>query len=158
MVSGFERPVLRRLDRFEHGHVDPLQDAHQHVPRRQVILVQVGADGEHASLGFFHSLDDTQPRIPRQLKHHKGKLYDKGRGNSLARGALPETTEDAVPERKVVKVKRFPLKPMILEEAIEQMELLEHSFFLYFDAEAEEPKLIYQRKDGNYGLIEAELG
>jgi len=93
----------------------------------------------------------------RQIEHYKGKLYEKGRGNSLARGAFKEE-EPAQPARKVVKVKRFAVKPMSVAEATEQMELLGHDFFLFFNADSEELNLLYRRQDGNYGLIEPELG
>ena len=59
---------------------------------------------------------------------------------------------------KVTKVKRFAIKPMSVAEAIDQMELLGHDFFLFFNADSEELNLIYRRNDGNYGLIEPELG
>jgi putative sigma-54 modulation protein len=91
----------------------------------------------------------------RQIEHYKGKLYEKGRGSSLARS---EFKEEAPPPRKVVKVKRFAVKPMSVAEAIDQMELLGHDFFLFFNADSEELNLLYRRRDGDYGLIEPELG
>jgi len=93
--------------------------------------------------------------INRQIERYKGKLYEKGRGISLARG---EFKEEAQPARKVVKVKRFAVKPMSAAEAIDQMELLGHDFFLFFNADSEELNLLYRRHDGNYGLIEPEMG
>jgi putative sigma-54 modulation protein len=57
---------------------------------------------------------------------------------------------------KIVKIKRFELKPMDIEEAILQMEMLGHSFFLYKDSETNKISLLYKRKDGNYGLIISE--
>ena len=95
--------------------------------------------------------------MTRQLERHKGKLYDKGRGNSLARGKFNEVTQSAEP-RKVVKNKRFSLESMSVEEAIEQMETLGHSFFLFLSADDEAIKLLYRRNDDNYGLIEPEIG
>ena len=94
----------------------------------------------------------------RQIEHYKGKRYDKGRGSSLARGESSEETEPAQPSRRVVKVKRFAIKPMSVAEAADQMELLGHDFFLFFNADSEELNLLYRRNDGNYGLIEPELG
>ena len=93
----------------------------------------------------------------RQIEHYKGKLYEKGRGSSLARSEFNEE-EAAQPPRKVVKVKRFAVKPMSVAEAIDQMELLGHDFFLFFNAESDELNLLYRRKDGDYGLIEPEPG
>ena len=93
----------------------------------------------------------------RQIEHYKGKLYKKGRGSSFARNEFNEE-EAAQPPRKVVKVKRFAVKPMSVAEAVDQMELLGHDFFLFFNADSEELNLLYRRKDGNYGLIEPEFG
>jgi putative sigma-54 modulation protein len=76
----------------------------------------------------------------------------------LARGELSETTETAPALKKVVKVKRFAIKPMSVDEAIAQMEALGHDFFLFFNVDTDELNLLYQRKDGNYGIIEPELG
>ena len=114
--------------------------------------------GEERGEDLFNAVDKVAAILTRQLEHHKGKLYEKGRGSSLARGEFNEEVETAEPARKVVKVKRFPIKPMTLAEATDQMELLGHDFFLFFDADAEESRLLYRRKDGNYGLIEPELG
>ena len=96
--------------------------------------------------------------MTRQLERYKGKLYEKGRGNSFARGEFKEEVETVKPAPEVVKVKRFAIKPMSVAEAADQMELLGHSFFLFLNADTEELNLLYRRKDGNYGLIEPELG
>ena len=60
-------------------------------------------------------------------------------------------------EYKVVKTKRFAIKPMNIEEAILQMDLLKHNFFVFLNADSEEVNVVYKRKDKNYGLIEPEL-
>jgi putative sigma-54 modulation protein len=95
--------------------------------------------------------------MERQIERYKGKRYNKGRGSSLARGGFKEEIEPAPPPRKVVRVKRFAVKPMSVAEAVDQMELLGHDFFLFFNADSEKLNLLYRRKDGNYGLIEPEL-
>ena len=64
--------------------------------------------------------------------------------------------EDEDDSPRIVRVKRFSMKPMSVEEAALQMELLGHSFFVFTNDETEEMNVIYKRKDGNYGLIEAE--
>ena len=68
----------------------------------------------------------------------------------------PEEEEEQTEEKRIVKVKRFDLKPMDAEEAGMQMELLGHNFFVYRDGESNGVHVIYKRNDGNYGLIEAE--
>ena len=114
--------------------------------------------GEDRGEDLFKAVDRVKEIMIRQLEHHKGKLYEKGRGSSLSRGEFTEEPEAARPVREIVKTKRFAVKPMSVDEAIEQMELLGHSFFLFFDADLERVKLLYRRKDGNYGLIEPEIG
>jgi len=114
--------------------------------------------GEERGEDLFKAIDKAAATMARQIEHRKGKLYEKGRGNSFARGEFSEEVETAQTARKVVRVKRFAVKPMSVTEATEQMELLGHDFFLFFNADAEEINLLYRRKDGNYGLIEPELG
>jgi putative sigma-54 modulation protein len=90
------------------------------------------------------------------LEKHKGKLYDRGRGNPLVRGKF-NLPDPATPSKKIVKTKKFIIEPMAAEEAIEQMERLAHDFFIYIDDKSGEVRLVYRRKDGNYGLIQPEL-
>lgn len=114
--------------------------------------------GEERGEDLFKAIDKVAAIMTRQLDKHKGKLYEKGRGSSLARGNFDETARQVEPARKIVKNKHFALESMPVEEAIEQMENLGHNFFLFLDAEAGEIKLLYRRNDGNYGLIEPERG
>ena len=76
--------------------------------------------------------------------------------SEVARGTLGEEAE-AVQPGNVVRVKRFTVKPMSVAGAVDQMELLGHDFFLFFNDDTEELNLLYRRKNGNYGLIEPEL-
>jgi len=131
---------------------------------QQRFMVQVTLDsngtllrGEERGEDLFAAIDKVVAIMDRQIEHYKGKLYDKGRGSSLARSQLSEEVEVTQP-RRVVRVKRFVVKPMSVAEAIDQMELLSHDFFLFFNAESEELNLLYRRNDSNYGLIEPELG
>ncbi len=130
--------------------------------QRFVVRVTVTGSGtrlhsEERGEDLFKAIDKVAAILTRQLEHYKGKLYEKGRGNSLARSEFSEKVE-VIKTPEVVKVKRFAVKPMSVTEASAQMELLDHNFFLFFNADTEELNLLYQRKDGNYGLIEPELG
>jgi len=131
---------------------------------RQHFAVQVTIDssgtllrGEERGEDLFTAIDRVAAVMNRQIEHYRGKLYEKGRGSSLTKGEFSEEVMEAQPPKKVVKVKRFAVKPMSVDEAIDQMELLGHNFFLFFNADAEELNLLYRRKDGNYGLIEPGL-
>lgn len=131
---------------------------------QQRFVVQVTLDssgtllhGEERGEDLFTAIDKVAAIMNRQIEHYKGKLYEKGRGSSFARSEFSEEVETQ-PPRMVVKVKRFAVKPMSVAEATDQMELLGHDFFLFFNADTGELNLLYRRKDGNYGLIEPELG
>jgi len=118
--------------------------------------------GEERGQDVFTAIDKVAEVMSRQVEHYKGKRYEKGRGGSVIRGTTAEQTQEVaeiteVPVSsgpKVVKTKRFDIKPMSLEEAIDQMELLGHDFFLFRNADTEEINLVYHRKDGNLGVIE----
>ena len=111
--------------------------------------------GEDRGEDLHQAVDKVTAIVTRQLEKQKGKLYDKGRGNPLARGKFSQPEQRS--ERKVIRTKRFIIEPMILDDAIENMERLGHNFFLFLDADADELRLLYRRNDGNYGIIEAEL-
>ncbi len=131
---------------------------------QQRFVVQVTIDsggtllrGEERAEDLFTAIDKVATIMGRQIEHYKGKLYEKRRGSLLARSEFSEEIETQ-PQRRVVKVKRFAVKPMSVAEATDQMELLGHDFFLFFNDDTEKLNLLYRRKDGNYGLIKPELG
>jgi len=135
----------------------------QHRFTAQVTLNSKGVllRGEERGERVRIAVDAVAEVLARQIERYKGKLHDKGRGVSLTRqSAVSEVVVDGVEARdwpKIVRVKRFAVKPMSLTEAAEQMELLGHSFFLFINADSDELSLLYRRDDGNYGLIEPEL-
>jgi len=107
------------------------------------------------------AVDAVAEVLARQIERYKGKLHDKGRGVSLARQSADSEAvvgnAEARDWPKIVRVKRFAVKPMSVTEAADQMELLGHAFFLFINAENDALSLLYRRDDGNYGLIEPEL-
>jgi|YelNatPaOPRAMG01_1025707.scaffolds.fasta_scaffold00033_104 putative sigma-54 modulation protein len=98
-------------------------------------------------------IDLVIDKLEIQLKKLKEKLTERGKKAVSLPEALSSKNET---QPKIVKIKRFELKPMDIEEAILQMEMLGHSFFLYKDSETNKISLLYKRKDGNYGLIISE--
>ena len=112
---------------------------------------------EESSDDMYAAIDLAVEKLERQIRKHKTRLGKKIRQEAM----VPENYEldeqiDEDEEFSVVKTKRFPLKPMALEEAILQMNLLGHSFFVFTNAETESVNVVYRRKDGKYGLIEPE--
>jgi len=132
---------------------------------RQHFVVQVTLDstgtllrGEERGQDLLEAIDKVAQTMDRQVERYKGRRYRKNRGSSPVKNGFGEEMEATEPQGKLVKVKRFPVKPMPVAEAIEQMELLGHDFFLFFNAESDTLNLIYRREDGDYGLIEPVLG
>jgi putative sigma-54 modulation protein len=113
--------------------------------------------GEEATDDMYMSIDNVIEKLERQVRKQKTKLERRMKDYNLRFDTLfdniPDTDEE---ELKIVKTKRFTIKPMPAEEAAMQMELLGHSFFVFSNSETEEVNVIYKRKDGNYGLIEQE--
>jgi putative sigma-54 modulation protein len=112
--------------------------------------------GEERAEDLFQAIDKVAAVLTRQMEKQKGKLYHRGRGNTQVRGKFQEPGA-ATAGRKVVKTKHFIIEPMSLEEAIARMESLGHDFFLFVDDGTNEPRLLYRRNDGDYGLIEPEF-
>jgi putative sigma-54 modulation protein len=107
--------------------------------------------GEARGKEIILAVDKLAEALTRQLEKRKGKIYDKGRGSTTVRGMYDAEAEAAA--RKVVKTKRFAMEPMTVTMAIAEMENLGHDFFLFQDSEADELRLVYKRKDGQYGVI-----
>ena len=128
---------------------------------RYVVQVTINSKGtlirgEERGLDLFVAIDSVADVINRQIERYKGRLYNKGRGTSPLKAETitpPETEQPG----KVVKVKRFPVKPMDTEEAVEHMELLGHNFFLFLNSASGQFNVVYRRNDSDYGLIEPEL-
>ena len=111
---------------------------------------------EESTDDMYASIDKAVDKLERQINKHKTKLEKRVRGGKLLFENIT-SAEDNDESPKVVRTKRFAMKPMPVEEAILQMELLGHSFFVFSNSNTEEVNVVYRRKDGNYGLIEPEF-
>jgi len=113
---------------------------------------------EESTDDMYKSIDLVEEKLQRQIRKQKTKL---SRKNSVGSLRYPDFNSIEVKEieednAKIVKTKTFDFKPMSQEEAILQMELIGHNFFVYQDANTSQVNVMYKRKDGNYGLIEPE--
>lgn len=112
--------------------------------------------GEEATGDMYASIDLVVEKLEKQIEKYKGKLARRRVAAEQKAAFEPQALlEDDGPQ--VVKTKRFAIKPMPVEEAVLQMNLLGHSFFVFSNAETEQVNVVYKRKDGNYGLIEPEF-
>lgn len=118
---------------------------------------------EEASENMYASIDKVVEKLERQIRKYKTKVNRKFRQDGTIRnldnGITPELEMDLSDdgsEFEVVRTKRFNLKPMDAEEAILQMDLLGHNFYVFSNAVTDQVNVVYKRKDGRYGLIEPE--
>lgn len=114
---------------------------------------------EEVSDDMYVSIDRVVDKIEKQILKHKAKLKNRFGANESIRFEIPLVYEEAKGEEEegsfeIVKTKRFPIKPMSPEEAILQMNLLGHNFFVFTNADTDTINVVYKRKDGKYGLIE----
>ena len=105
---------------------------------------------------MYASIDMVEDIIERQLRRYRKKIIDKKQSAADFAAAFVEEDEDSGDEIKIVRTKRFDIKPMDVEEACVQMELLNHNFFVFRNAITNEINVVYKRKDDTYGLIEPE--
>jgi putative sigma-54 modulation protein len=177
-LTGTNIQITPRMQRYIKGKFNKLT---KHMPDVIDIKIEVSEEGTKspqqrylvraavnsgASGTIFHTeerAEDLQQAADKaatvlitQLEKHKGKMYDRGRGNQLVRGKFNHE-EPPEPSKKIVKIKKFSVEPLTEEDAIDQMERLGHDFFIFIDNKSDEVRLLYRRKDGNYGLIQPEL-
>lgn len=113
--------------------------------------------GEEATTDMYTSIDLVTEKLEKQIEKYKTRLARQLRSAGFRHDLVPDTPHAAPEEFTVVKTKRFAFKPMDVQEAIMQMNLLNHDFFVFANAETEEVNVVYRRRDGNYGLIEPEF-
>lgn len=107
---------------------------------------------------FYDNIDKILPKLEGQIRKHRTRFDKQQKNNAFKESVMYEAfLEEPEFTERVVKVKNFKLEPMTIEQAIETMEMLGHSFFVYFDSESKEIKVLYLRSDGDLGLIEPTL-
>lgn len=169
---------LNKLVRYMGGITSATVEVHTEQQRSagEMHRVQVTLVGEHGvilraeeqSADLFVAVDEVQAVLQRQIKRYKEKYWRRERArrpSDYAAFGEPEVAvadlppeEEAVPSgRDLIRTKQFTLRPMFTDDAIEQMELLGHNFFVFQDAENQRLSVLYRRRDGNYGLIVPEM-
>ena len=117
---------------------------------------------EERSSDMFAAVDAVVDKLYRQINRYQGKRKKKHRpsgGDEFVMGETPPIEEDLGDDedQKIVRYKRFTLHPMAPEEAVEQMELLGHDFFVFFNMDDDAVNVLYKRHDDNYGLLQPEF-
>lgn len=117
--------------------------------------------GEVEHTDLYAAIDLVVDKLERQIRKYKTKVNRKARQEGAPKHIFAEMEKEAVNQKaaesdeiEIVRTKRFNLKPMDSEEAVLQMDLLDHSFFVFTNAVSGDTNVVYRRKDGKYGLIE----
>lgn len=159
VLRGYVEKKIAKLDRYlptaGEARVELTMEGTKDAEHSQVAQITLRSKGailrsEERSSDIFAAVDAALDKISRQIIRYKEKRYRRGRGPE--KGAAVEEEE----RPRIVRTKRFPVRPMDEEEAIEQMELLGHDFFVFFNASNGQVNILYRRQNGNYGLIEPE--
>lgn len=161
--------VTKRLGKLEKFfELDEVQVTLLVERERRVVEVTIPFNGiilrgEEETNDMYSSIDLVVDKLEKQIEKYKTKLLARRLKNNKGAAAVQVNPGEqlAIGEEKkeangprIVRTKRFAVKPMPVDEAVMQMNLLGHSFFVFTNAETEEVNVVYRRKDGNYGLIE----
>ena len=174
--KAYARRKLDRLSRYlpsvQEAVLELRRESTRSASQRYVVQVTVNSNGtwlraEERAAEPRTAVDLVSDALGRQIRRHKDRVYRSGHaGRQRARASVrepapepetsPEDDDEGLILGKVVREKRFPIQIMSVEEAVEQMELLGHNFFLFHDADETGYALLYRRRDGDYGLIRPE--
>ncbi len=174
-IREYVEKKMEKLDRYlpviDEARVEITQEKTRSAKDRNVVQVTLRTNGtilraEDRSEAIYASIDSVVDKIHRQIVRYKGKRIDRWQGHTnkqryteempdLDQGTLTAIAEEQ--DRKLVRTKRFLIDPMTAEEAIDQMELLEHNFFVFYNADVGRVNVVYRRADKNYGLLDPEL-
>lgn len=173
-LQGYVEKKTTKLDRYMPNltevRVDLSAQNARSAAERQVAQITVRDNrgtilrAEESNSDMFIAVDAVVDKLYRQISRYRGKRRDRRRAGVAVdefAGAEPlplvDEEEFAESEHTIVRQKRFALMPMSTEEAIDQMELLGHDFYVFFNSQEEAINVIYKRRDGNYGLLMPEL-
>ena len=171
-----ESYIQRKFDRLKR-HMNQMSDAKLEISRTSTrsqgqrvnaqMTLSIGGytlRGQDAGANVFVAVDGVTDIVDRQIRRFKTKVYRSEQHRKAVEDQPPIEavvdleTEDAMEEMgQLVRTKRFAMTPMSVEDAILQMEMLNHNFFLFFNMDSSEYNVAYRREDGDYGLIEPQL-
>ena len=162
-----------RLDRYMPNltevRVDLSSEKTRSSVERQVAQITVRDNrgtilrAEERNNDMFAAVDAVVDKLYRQIQRYRGKRRRRLRGGGQSDDFMGEPLpfeaemEDESTEPSIVRIKRFPMRPMSLEEALDQIELLGHDFFVFYNTEDDAVNVLYRRHDQNYGLLQPEL-
>ena len=164
VTEGLRTAITDKLGKLER-YFTPDTEVHVTLSvekERQKIEVTIPVKGtvirsEQVSNDMYVSIDLVEEVIERQLRKYKNKIVDKQQESTNFQKAYLDKDYEEDEEVKIIRTKKFGIKPMYPEDACVQMELLGHNLFVFFNDETEQLNVVYKRKGNTYGLIEPEF-
>lgn len=168
-VQAYANDKISRVARLVDGpttevEIEFFEEKNPSIQNNQVAEVTIFSKGpviraREAATDMHAAIDLVSDKLERRVNHMRGKINDKHKAGPRISGTpapplLSEEEEEGGPT--IVKSKRVSVKPMTMDEAILQMELLGHDFFVFTTPESEDVNVLYKRRDGDYGLISPE--
>jgi len=165
-IKSYAEEKLQKLDRQLHEltqvELELAVERNPSISANQIAEATIWTKGpvlraREASGDMRASIDQLTEKLLRQVKHYRDRRTRRNmRSNgAVPSGGMPVTTDEVEPQ--IVKTKQFAVKPMSAEEAVLQLELVGHDFFVFQNADSSEVNVVYRRNDGGYGLIEPQL-
>ena len=154
---------IARLQKFVNqitsAHVILSVEKHRQIAEVTLHVREHTIRGEESSTDLYSAIDLVADKIERQILRYKEKIIEhsgRGVGRSYSTEAVVPAEAESFSEDgpRIVKTKRFAMKPLSPDDAAMQMSLLGHNFFVFRNAQTQEVNVLYRRRDGNYGLIE----
>jgi putative sigma-54 modulation protein len=176
-VEEYIEKKIGKLERYlpiiDEARMELSQEETRSAQHRMIAQLTVRSRGkilraEERDQDLFSAIDLVAEKMQRQITRFKDRLYSRGQVRGAETVRVPETAEavveveaiaeaDAEPVGSIVRTKAFAMTPMNPEEAIEQMELLGHDFFVFYNSEVDGINVLYRRRAGDYGLLQPEL-
>ncbi|RBP44170.1 SSU ribosomal protein S30P /sigma 54 modulation protein [Garciella nitratireducens] len=162
VTDGIKNVLEKKLQKLD-KYFDPSTEVRATLSvekNRHILEVTIPINGailraEEETDDMYNTIDEVMEKLERQIRKYRTKIEKKMKKGSFRYNFPLEEQKEKQP--KIVRTKKFAMKPMPVEEALLQMELLGHNFFVFLNAENDEVNVVYKRKDGNYGLIEPTL-
>ncbi|HHV43675.1 MAG TPA: ribosome-associated translation inhibitor RaiA [Firmicutes bacterium] len=163
-LRSYAEKKVSKIQRFFEGDLELTAEVTMSVQKElDIVEITVQVDGvllrgEARTEDMYASIDEAVDKIARQVEKYKTRLQKHfQKGAKLAKVSTDSKASAGMEMPNIVRTKRFAIKPMSVEEAAMQMDLLGHDFFVFANALNGEVNVVYRRKDGNYGLIEPEF-
>ena len=175
-IREYVEKKISKFDRYlpdiDETRVEITEEKTKSAKDSKVVQITLRANGtilraEERGEAIYACIDAVAEKMHRQIVRYKGKRIDRWQGQTNRRrndySVMPELDPEVLDalaeegERKIVRTKRFTAHPMNQDEAVEQMELLGHDFFVFYNAELGRINVLYRRADNNYGLLDPEL-